>query len=114
MCVGVCVSLPACLLLGKNLTRNFMALCIAFVKKKKEKRLCDFGMSAHMLHNSVWVCVYVHALLSVCVCAAFQVFIVDECVMSFTALCPRLTVHLLRSGGRRCCHSAREGGGGVD
>lgn len=42
VCRCVCVSLPACLLLGKNLTRNFMALCIAFVKKKKEKKAVWF------------------------------------------------------------------------
>lgn len=113
VCRCVCLCLPACFWV-KTLRGTLWHCVLHLLKKRKKKRLCDFGMSAHMLHNSVWVCVYVHALLSVCVCAAFQVFIVDECVMSFTALCPRLTVHLLRSGGRRCCHSAREGGGGVD
>lgn len=51
-----------------------------------------------------------HAGVPVCA----STFIVDECVMYFfffTALCPRLTVHLLRLGGRWYCHSAREGGG---
>ncbi len=54
----------------------------------------------------VCVCVCVYVCMHAC-----QVFIVDECVMFFTALCPRLTVHLLRLGGRWYCHSAREGGG---
>lgn len=55
-----------------------------------------------------YVTVCMHASECVCVC---QDFIVDGCVMFFTALCPRLTVYLLRSGGRWYCHSARAGGG---
>ncbi|XP_072308386.1 filamin-binding LIM protein 1 [Eucyclogobius newberryi] len=41
---------------------------------------------------------------------ACQHFIANECVMFFIALCPRLTVHLLRLERRWYCHSARVGG----
>lgn len=81
-----------------------------FVTLRLKKRSSIFCMTSARLHNLRCVCVCVHACMHVYVgLRACQPFIVNKCVMVFTALRQRLTVHLLRSGGRWHCQEEEEG-----